>query len=72
MPEMEVSIADAIDAATKAVVDAALMDEIVGASAQATVMDGRAVWVVTLTNESQTATIIVDGTSGEVIDLQVQ
>lgn len=71
MPQMEVAISEAIRTAIVAVRDAGLMDEIDGASAQASVVDGRAVWVVTLTNPNQTATVTVDGTTGEVLDLTV-
>lgn len=70
-PEMEVTIAEAIRAATEAVQEAGLMESVEGASAQATVVDGRAVWIVTLTGANQTATITVDGNTGEVLDLNV-
>jgi 2-alkenal reductase len=70
-PRMEVSIAEAIRAATEAVEESGLMGDVAGASAEASVVDGRAVWIVTLTGENQTATVIVDGTTGEVIDLNV-
>jgi 2-alkenal reductase len=70
-PEMEVSISEAINAATEAVREAGLMDEVEGASASASVVDGRAVWVVTLTGANETATVTVDGTTGEVLDLNV-
>lgn len=70
-PEMQISISEAIRTATAAVRDAELMDEVQSANAQAEVIDGRAVWVVTLTGESETATVIVDGTTGEVLELNV-
>ena len=71
-PQMEVSIAEAIRAATEAVKDAGLMENVAGASAEGGVVDGRAVWVVTLTGANQTATVTVDGTTGEVLDLNVR
>jgi 2-alkenal reductase len=71
IPQMEVTISEAIRTATEAVRDAGLMDEVSGANAQASVVDGRAVWIVTLTNQDQTATVTVDGTTGEVLELNV-
>jgi 2-alkenal reductase len=70
-PEMQVTISDAIRTASDAVRDAELMDEVESASAKADVIDGRAVWVVTLTGQNETATVIVDGTTGEVLELNV-
>jgi 2-alkenal reductase len=70
-PELEVTISEAIRAATEAVQEAGIMEEIEGASATASTVDGRAVWIVTLTGARQTATVVVDGTTGEVIELNV-
>jgi 2-alkenal reductase len=70
-PELEITISEAIRAATEAVQEAGVMEEIEGASASASIVDGRAVWIVTLTGQRQTATVTVDGTTGEVLDLNV-
>jgi 2-alkenal reductase len=69
--QMEVSLSEAIRIAIEAVREAGLMDDVEGASASASITDGRAVWVVTLTSGSETGTVIVDGTSGEVLELNV-
>ncbi|MCC6457024.1 MAG: trypsin-like peptidase domain-containing protein [Caldilineaceae bacterium] len=69
--QMDVSLSEAIRIAVEAVREAGLMDNVEGASAKANVTDGRAVWVVTLTNSSQTGTVVVDGTTGEVLELNV-
>jgi 2-alkenal reductase len=69
--EMDVTISDAIRAASEAVRDANMMDEIDSASAKASVVDGKAVWVVTLTGQNETATVVIDGTTGEVLELNV-
>ena len=70
-PEMRVTISEAIRTATNAVREAGLMEEVEGANAAASVIDGRAVWVVTLTGQNETATVVVDGTTGEVVELNV-
>jgi len=69
--EMTVGISEAIRAATTAVRDADLMDEVESASAKADVVDGRPVWIVTLTDQDQSATVTVDGATGEVLELNV-
>jgi 2-alkenal reductase len=71
-PAMKVTIAEAIRIATQAVQDAGLMDNVDGASAAVSTDNGNANWVVTLTSGNQTATVTVDGTTGEVLDLNVQ
>ncbi len=68
---MQVTISEAIRTASDAVRDAGLMDEVESASAKASVVDGQDVWVVTLTGQRQSATVVVDGTSGEVLELNV-
>jgi hypothetical protein len=70
-PEMNVTISEAIRSATDAVREAGMMDEVDSASAKASVVDGQAVWVVTLTGQSETATVVIDGTTGEVLELNV-
>jgi 2-alkenal reductase len=70
-PEMQVTISDAIRTAVDAVREADLMDDVADASAKASVVDGQPVWVVTLTGANETATVIVDGTTGAVIELNV-
>jgi 2-alkenal reductase len=70
-PEMQISISEAIRTATDAVRDADLMDDVESANAQADIIEGRAVWIVTLTGQNETATVIIDGTTGEVLELNV-
>jgi hypothetical protein len=70
-PEMSVTISEAIRTATEAVREAQLMDTVESANAKASNVDGRAVWVVTLTGERDTATVVVDGNTGEVLELSV-
>jgi 2-alkenal reductase len=70
-PEMQVTISEAIRTASEAVREAGLMDDVESANAKASIVDGRAVWVVTLTGQNETATVVVDGTSGEVLELNV-
>lgn len=69
--QMQVTIAEAIRAAKNAVNDAELMTEIDSANAKASTLDGRPVWIVTLTGGDQTATVTVDGSTGEVLELNV-
>lgn len=69
--EMSVSISEAINVAKDAVREADLITEVESANAKADVQDGRPVWVVTLSGQDQTATVIVDGNSGEVLELNV-
>jgi 2-alkenal reductase len=69
--QMDVTISEAIRTATEAVRDAELITEVESASAKASNVDGQPVWVVTLTGEGQTATVTVDGTTGEVVELNV-
>lgn len=69
--EMQVTISEAIRSATEAVREAGLMESVDSANAKATEVDGQPVWVVTLTGEDQTATVTVDGTTGEVLELNV-
>jgi hypothetical protein len=68
---MEISISEAIRIATEAVLDAGVMSDVEGASATASVVDGRPVWSVTLTSARQTANVVVDGVTGEVLELNV-
>jgi hypothetical protein len=70
-PQMQVTISEAIRNATDAVRESGMMDEVDGAGAQASVVDGRSVWIVTLTNQTQSATVIVDGTTGEVLNVEI-
>lgn len=71
-PRMEVTIAEAIRAATAAVQDAGLMDEVASANAKASVANGEPVWVVTLTGGNSTATVTVDGMTGDVLEIDVK
>jgi 2-alkenal reductase len=71
-PEAEVSIAEAIRVAKEAVAEAELMDNIESANAKQEDREGERVWIVTLTGGDQTATVVVDGQTGEVLELDVQ
>jgi 2-alkenal reductase len=70
-PEMEVTISEAIRTATEAVREAGLLDEVLSASAEGSTVDGQPVWIVTLTGQAETATVVVDGTTGAVLELNV-
>lgn len=70
--EASVSIAEAIRTARAAVSEAGLMDKIDSANARPDEVDGRSVWVVTLSGSNSTATVTVDAQSGEVLELNVQ
>jgi 2-alkenal reductase len=69
--EMQVTISEAIRSATEAVSEADLMANVESANAKASAIDGQPVWVVTLTGEGQTATVTVDGITGEVLELNI-
>jgi 2-alkenal reductase len=71
-PELQVGISQAIEAATDAVREAGLIDEIASADARASTVDGQAVWIVTLTGNGETASVVVDGVTGEVLALNVE
>lgn len=68
----EVNIAEAISTAKRAVQDSGLMETIDSANAKQDEANGRPVWVVTLTGNGSTATVIVDGQTGEVLELNVE
>ncbi|MEZ4862396.1 MAG: trypsin-like peptidase domain-containing protein [Caldilineaceae bacterium] len=67
-----VSIGKAIQIAKQAVSDAGLMPTIDNATAKQDVSQGTPVWVVTLTGNNRTATVVVDGSTGDVLELNVQ
>jgi 2-alkenal reductase len=71
-PEATISISQAIQAAREAVVDAGLIEQIDSANAQQDTQNGRPVWIVTLTGNGQTATVVVDGLTGEVLGLETR
>jgi serine protease Do len=70
--KVSITIAQAIEIAREAIGEAGLMGEIENANATIETVDGRAVWVVTLTSEGSTATVTVDGETGEVIALNME
>ncbi len=70
--EVTISIAQAIQAAREAMGEAGLMGEIESANAALETVDGRLVWVVTLTSEGGTATVTVDAETGQVIALDME
>jgi 2-alkenal reductase len=68
----EITIAEAIKIAKSAVSEAELMESIDSANAKRSELDGQDVWVVTLSGNEKAASVTVDATSGEVIELDVQ
>lgn len=70
-PRMQVTIAQAIRTATEAVQEADLMTNVDSASAKASQLNGQPVWIVTLTGDNGTATVTIDGMTGEVLELNV-
>src|SRR5690606_13037233 len=71
-PGMAIPVTEALSIARDAVVEAGLMDEIESANARPEQRDSGLVWVVTLTGNNNTATVVVDGQTGEVLELDVQ
>ena len=69
--EMSITIAEAFETAREAVREAGLMDNIDGVSAKIATLDGRPVWVITLTGQNQSATVTIDGQTGEVLELNL-
>lgn len=70
-PSTEVSIEEAIEIARDTVTNAGLMDSIDETSAELQSNVGIAVWVVTLTGDGRTATVLIDASTGEVVGLNV-
>ena len=58
-----------------AIAETAVKDELTGAITEKVATpedrDGRSVWVVELSTDSQTATVVVDAQSGDVIDMTI-
>jgi 2-alkenal reductase len=71
-PTAEISIAQAIQIARDAVNEVELMTDIESANAKQESREGGPVWVVTLTGNDQTATVVVDGQTGDVLELDIQ
>lgn len=66
-----ISIDEAIEIASETVNNAGLIDEIDETAAELQSGGGVSAWIVTLTGNGRTATVIVDATTGEVIGLNV-
>jgi len=71
-PQMQITISDAINIATQALEQSGQVNSVDSATATASQVNGRGVWIVTLTSGNQTATVTVDGTTGDVLDVNVQ
>ena len=69
--QVAVSIEEAIQAAREAVTAAGLMSTIDSSSAELQSDGTQSVWVVSLSGNGRTATVLVDANSGEVIGLNV-
>lgn len=69
--ETAVSIEEAIEIASETVSQAGLMDTIDSTSAELQSDGQQAVWIVTLSGDNHTATVLVDATTGEVLGLNV-
>ncbi len=67
-----VSIDDAIATARQAVEATGMMADITATDAQAEQQDGQPVWVVTLESQTKTATVMVDGHTGDVLEMSVK
>jgi 2-alkenal reductase len=69
--ESGISIADAIKAAKAAVAESELIQNVESATAKRDTQDGKDVWVVTLSGDDHTATVVVDAASGDVLQLDL-
>jgi 2-alkenal reductase len=69
--ERAIGVAEAIDIAREAVQKADVMTDVESADVQPDEMDGRPVWIVTLTSGDTTATVTVDAETGDVLQLNV-
>ena len=67
-----VSIDDAITTARQAVEATGMMADITATDAQAEQRDSQPVWVVTLESGAKTATVVVDGHTGDVLEISVK
>lgn len=70
-PSTAITIDEAIDIASETVNNAGLMDSIDESSAELQSTGDAAVWIVILTGNGRTATVLVDAESGEVVGLNV-
>ncbi len=68
----QVTLSDAIKIAKQAVTDAGLMNSFDSASAKPDTVNGQPVWVVTLTSNNKSASVVVDGQTGEILSLNLQ
>ncbi len=70
-PATAVSIDEAIQIARETVTEAGLMETIESSAAELQRAGGQSVWIVSLSGDGRTATVLVDATTGEVIGLNV-
>jgi len=67
-----ITIAEAMRIARAAVQDAGVMTNIDAATAKPDLVDGQRVWVVSLSGDNKSATVVIDAQTGEVLQLNVQ
>lgn len=67
-----ISVAQAVQIAKKAVTEGELLSKIESVAVKQGVQDGKPIWVVTLGGDGKSATVSIDGQSGEVRGLDVQ
>lgn len=70
-PVEQVTVGQAIDIAREAVSAAGLLTDIEASTARPAVENGRQIWIVELTGAEGTATVLVDASTGEVLDLNL-
>lgn len=67
-----ISIGQATEIARQTVLNGGLMQNVESSSATLESSNGRSVWIVTLTGDGKTASVAVDATTGNVINLEIQ
>ena len=67
-----VTIAEAMRIARDAVQNAGVMANIDSASAKPDVVSGQRVWIVSLSGDNKSATVVIDAETGDVLELNVQ
>jgi 2-alkenal reductase len=68
----DLSIADAIKVAKAEIAESELMTSFESASAKRDTLNGKPVWIVSLSDNEKSATVTVDATSGEVLELNLE
>jgi len=70
-PTETISIEEAIEIARETVTAAGLIDEIESTSAERESSGGVTAWIVTITGDGKTATVLIDAVTGEVLGLNI-